>query len=73
MRVNTQGCKSKIYYEALRKHIPNMILHEISNLTLDSEAKIYEDDVEEDRKMLKTMDEFFKNNKKNIGGGSKMG
>ena len=35
------------------------MLHEISNYAMDSDANFYEDDVEEDRKMLRTMEEFF--------------
>ena len=51
-----QSVTNQMKYEVLKHHIPNMILHEISNV---NSKKYYKDDYEDDLKMLQEMDVMF--------------
>lgn len=57
--VNSKKCKQRLYYETLKNEIPNMILHEISNLNMESK-KYFLDDFEDDLKIVQEMEKYFK-------------
>jgi hypothetical protein len=40
------------------------MLHEISKYAMDTEANFYDEDIEADRRILQTMEEFFTKDKR---------
>jgi len=53
---NEAEVSMRFKFEILKKHIPNMILHEMSNST---SKRYFRDDYEEDQKLLEEMDKLL--------------